>query len=123
MKNVIFVFVAVLTIGLGSCSKDRRINKKLDGSWNVTVYENVVMPSGSSLNLTFKKGDNTSGTGTSVGTGFFVLSNFEFIYNIDNEKMTLSHGNTVDNYTISAYSNEEITLFTPEGKKIVLEAI
>ncbi len=122
MKNLIFALVAVLTIGLTSCSKDRRINNKLDGSWKVTVYENVVMPSGSSLNLTFSKGSKGSGTGSSVGTGYFILSNFTFIYNIDNEKLTLTSSSSADVYTVSEYSSKEVTLLTPEGKKIVMEA-
>lgn len=122
MKNLIFTLVAVLAIGLTSCSKDRRINKKLDGSWNVIVYKNAVMPSGSSLNLTFNKGSKGSGTGSSVGTGYFILSNFSFIYNIDNKKLTIIYGSTVDVYTVSNYSSTEITLLTPEGEKIVMQA-
>jgi hypothetical protein len=122
MKNLFFVLIAALTIGLTSCSKDRRINKKLEGSWNVTVYENVVMPSGSSLSLTFNKGSNGSGTGTSAGTGYFILSNFTFIYDIVDEKMTMTHGTSVDKYTISDYSSSEITFITLQGKKIVMQA-
>jgi hypothetical protein len=122
MKNLIFVLIAVLTIGLSSCSKDRRINNKLDGSWNVAVYEDIVMPTGSTLNLTFNKGSKGAGTGTSVGTGYFILSNFTFIYNVADEKLTMTYGSTVEVYAVSDYSSKEVTLLTGEGKKIVMQA-
>ena len=120
MKNLFFALFALLTITLSACSKDRRINNKLEGTWKVTIYENVNMPDGSSLILTFDKGKKGKGTGTAVGTGFFILSNFAFVYNIDNEKMTMSHGSTVDVYTVVDFSKDEIKLQTPEGKSIVM---
>lgn len=121
MKKIFFVLIAILTVSLSSCTKDRRINNKLDGTWNVTVYENVAMPTGSSINLTFKRGNKGSGTGTCIGTGFFILSNFNFAYDIVDEKLTMTHGFTVDVYTVSNYSSKEVTLLTVDGKKMVLE--
>lgn len=122
MKKLIFALIAVATLSLASCSKETRINNKLDGSWNVTQWENIAMPAGSSLTYEFNKGKKGAGSGKASGTGYFVLTSYDFSYQISDDKLEILHGTTKDSYTVTEYSSNNVTLTKSTGTVTKLEA-
>ncbi len=122
MKKIIFALIAITMLSLSSCSKETRINNKLDGFWNVTQSDNIVMPAGSTLTLDFSKGKKGAGTGTSKGTGYFILATYDFAYQITSNKLEILHASTKDSYTVTEYTSQNITLTKSNGTISKLEA-
>lgn len=120
MKKLMMIMVAA-TMLLASCSKESRLNRKLDGTWNLTSYTvngfNVPL-TGVSMSVVFvkdKKGVGSytltytfTGLGSQVETGTYSLT--------DDTKITLtkvtptpSVGETPNNTTITSYSKTDLT--------------
>lgn len=127
MKKILIAFVAVSALTLSSCSKDTRINNQLDGSWNVTKFENSTLPSGQSITLTFSKDKKGKGTGTQTvsGTGIFDGTT-SFTYEVLDEKLiqtTVVSGFTNKEIsTIKEHSKDKMILINTDNEETILEA-
>lgn len=127
MKKNLIAFVAVAVLILSSCSKDTRINNQLDGSWNVTKFENSTLSSGQSITFTFSKDKKGKGTGTQTisGTGIFDGTT-SFSYEVLDEKLiqtTVVSGFTnVEISTIKEHSKDKMVLVNSDNEETVLEA-
>ncbi len=126
MKKLLFALIAFATLSLSSCSKETRINNKLDGSWNITQYSNNAVPSGSTLTMNFDKGKKGAGTGSLVGTGFLVFANSTFTYQLTDDKLVTITGTgstaSSETYTVTEYSSKNVTLTEADGTITKLEA-
>lgn len=60
MKNLLLVLIAATAITFTSCSKESKLNKRLDGTWNVTKIDGEALE-GASIETTFNK-DGKEGT-------------------------------------------------------------
>src|SRR5688572_6000313 len=91
MKKIIYTAFIVATIALVSCSKDKKINKRIDGSWKVTLYEGEALEANESITYDFSKSDKTEGTGTLTLTDASG-NNFvqDFTYSIEDEKFNMT---------------------------------
>lgn len=126
MKKMFFAFLAVTVLSLASCSKERRINNQLDGSWKATIVDDVAVPSGMSLTYKFEKGKKGKGTGTQTtsGTGQFD-GTVNFNYEISGDKIAMTYTNTAFSnvYTVTEHSKKKMVLTdVADGKKTTLEA-
>lgn len=99
MKKVL-LSIFVIAVFAVSCSKENKLNRRLDGEWNVTTLGGTALPSGSSMTFKFEKdkkgkGSYTSvfsdGTTTETTTGTYDLEEDTKIYTTDSdgEKDTL----------------------------------
>ena len=125
MKKILFAVVAVALI-VTSCSKESKLNKKLDGTWNVSTVDGTTLPSGASMSITFSKDKKGEGTYSMTQTlppapaetdaGSYTLVEDETIY------MTSSTaGSTQDTITVTSYSKTDMTLTGSDKKPIVLK--
>lgn len=124
MKKLLFAMIAFTFIAV-SCSKEAKLNRKLDGSWEVVTMGGVAMPTGTSLTLEFTKDKDGKGTYTStyalgsssdVESGTYTLSEDEILYMLSNVA-----GSSQDTLTVTSYSKEDLTLTTTEPMAIVLK--
>lgn len=106
MKSILFTLLAVMLLGLSSCSKSERISRTLNGKWKATMYEDQSIPEGTTLIYQFSRGKKGKGTGISsyVYSGFTVTTPFS--YEIADEKMKYT---TVDNNGVSTTAILNIT--------------
>ncbi len=127
MRKILVVVVAISALTLSSCSKDTRINNKLDGSWNVTKFEGSTIGSGQTVTITFSKDKKGKGTGTQTisGTGVFDGTS-SFSYEVADEKLiqttVISGFTSVDISTIKEYSKDKVVLVNVENEESILEA-
>ncbi len=66
---MLFVIVALVGLTATSCSTEKKINKRLEGDWNVVSYDGVATAAGESEVYSFVKTEKTSGTGVYTATG------------------------------------------------------
>lgn len=86
MKTTLF-FLLFSAMIFSACSKERRINRQLDGKWYATMYENIVISPQISYEFNFSKEKKGKGTGynTISYPGFY--SKTQFTYEINGETM------------------------------------
>ncbi len=120
MKKTLF-FLGLAVIGLSACSKDKRINRQLDGSWNVTMYENVVISPQTEYIYNFNKEKNGKGSGNYSITYPGFSTSKEFTYEIKDEQMKYmvkdSTGQTVTiMLNVASHSKDKIVFVNASGK-------
>jgi hypothetical protein len=121
MKKVLFALLAVTVLVASSCSKERKINKRLDGTWSATTLDNEALTSTESVDFTFTKDENDNGTGSmSIKDGEFsfaatfsytlVEDKLDMIVDFFGEKDTLM-------YTVTKYDKTDLELTDRETSK------
>jgi hypothetical protein len=116
MKKILSVLV-VVAIVVASCSKEKKLNKKLDGEWTVVTFDGVAPTSGTSIMIKFEKDKKegkytltqTDPSGTDTQTGTYVL--------IEDEKIVMTETGTTDKDTsvVKDYSKTDLTLTDTDG--------
>lgn len=119
---ILGIIICFAAICFTSCSKERKLNKRLDGDWNLISYD------GSALShtevWTFKKSSTGNGTiksietyipsggatYTSTHTGTYVLTK--------DETIAIDWDNGDDTFVITEYSRKDLTLV--EGGSLTL---
>jgi len=121
MKKV-FSAICVVAILLTACSKEGKLNKKLDGDWNVTMASGQVIVAPTVVTITFGKDkkDNgtysinfTDGVNSSVETGSYTLE--------DDTKITLTDVTDPTDpsiFTITEYSKTTLKMTESDGTLI-----
>jgi hypothetical protein len=126
MKKILFLAVAILA--LVSCSKESRLNKKIDGTWDI-VSVNGQLPSSIGLTMTIeftkdKKGKGaftskiTEGSFSESSTGTYVLT--------DDTKITMTETptsgqvSTPEDMTINSYSKTDLTMTSVEDNTVII---
>ena len=110
MKKIAMI-LAVGLLTLTACSKEKKVNKRLDGSWNMTAENGVAPEKGSSLVLEFNK-DKKEGEGVSTYTDSKGnVTTTTFSYTLDNNVLTTSNGS----YTVTTYTKDNLTLVSTNG--------
>ena len=125
MKKILIALFAVTMI-VSSCSKEAKLNKKLDGTWNVVSVAGTTLPSGSTMTVAFAKDKKGKGTYTMTQTfppaaamtdaGTYDLVDDETIY-----MLSSTAGSTKDTLTVTAYSKTDMTLTNTDKEAIVLK--
>ena len=115
MKKLLSLLIAASLI-FTSCSKERKLNKKLDGKWDGIMVSNGFYASKlSDLNISisfeFSKDKKNNGdvlitytddTGTTLLQGTYKLSK--------DEKITITSNNGVNDFEVIDYSDSEMTV-------------
>lgn len=120
----------VATTVLASCSKESKLNRKIDGTWDIVTMGGVAPSTFGVTSFTIefskdKKGTGTytttmvGATGTDTGTGTYELT--------DDTKITMTNTpvagetSTPDVNTVTDYSKTDMTLTSSENTVIVLK--
>jgi hypothetical protein len=124
MKKVIcatFLLVAVL---ISSCSKEDRINRKLDGEWKVTSISGESFNPGEAIYITFEK-DGKEGKGSIQYVEETKNETNSFTYTLSDDQLTIivSDGTDVDTevLTINTYESKKIEMTDSDNDKLILE--
>ena len=114
MKKILFAVLAVTFIA-ASCSKESKLNRRLDGTWNVLTFGGVALPTGATMTLAFDKDKKGKGTYTMTQTmppspamtdaGTYDLNKDEIMY-----LLSSTAGSTQDTMNVTSYSKTEMTL-------------
>ncbi len=128
MKSL-YLFLFLLTAV--ACSKQARINRKLDGSWTLVSIDGNSLPANniSYRQFVFARTGNKTGT-VAIQTETVTNGNYHFhgTYTLNNKgelKMDLEdmYSNPVElNYEVTSFSNKEIVMVDAGGGVNVLKA-
>jgi uncharacterized protein (TIGR03066 family) len=121
MKKFLFLSVAILAFVLGSCSKEARLNRKLDGKWELTTEDGVAVAEEDKITVEFTKDKDGKGAVTMASTsqGFALPGT----YTLDkNEKITITmniFGSTdVSTLLVKDYSKSKLVLTDEDGTDV-----
>jgi hypothetical protein len=108
MKKIAFLSLVVMFV-LASCSKSNKLNRSLDGTWNVVKINENPLPTGFSYSLKFTKEKNGKGAFTFTSsvspsqTGTYSL--------IDDTKIVLTYSaEDIDTVTVVSYSKTDLKI-------------
>ncbi|MES2836944.1 MAG: hypothetical protein V4667_05440 [Bacteroidota bacterium] len=87
MKKLLFICLGTLIIV--SCSKDVKINKELQGTWNVTTWADSSVSTGL-VKMEFAKTTKKEGTGVITLTQSIISVTQEYTYSLSNQKFTIN---------------------------------
>lgn len=125
MKKIAFILAVTLTFAVTSCSKESKINRKIQGEWKGVTIDDQAVQSGESYTMSFSKSEKDTGTGTSTYSGMFGTYTTSFTYTIVEDKMTsvTTIGNSTETevVTINTYTKDKLEYTNSEGKKSVFE--
>lgn len=129
MKRLLFGLLAVTALVMTSCSKDAKINRRLDGEWKVVSYDGEAPESTETETYAFTKTEKLSGTGTylysSTSGGSSASITFPFTYTIADEKITLTidfgSGSESEIMEVITYEKDRMEFKDSDGKITVLE--
>jgi len=119
MKKFLFLSVAILAFVLGSCSKEAKLNRKLDGKWEITSVNSIAIPAGDAYTIEFTKDKKGKGAvvysqGAFSMTGTYVLT--------EDKTITVTMDGSANVMTVSDYSKDKLVLVdgttTEEYKKL-----
>lgn len=126
-----FVFIAATTMLLASCSKENKLNKKLEGSWElVSTTENGVTTtaaaSGYTNTMTFTKVEKNSGTWTSSSVYMGVTYTSSGTYTLTEDTQititqTAPSAGTPSVSTVTEYSKTDLTVIDSDGATMVFK--
>jgi hypothetical protein len=85
MKKLLFVAVAAIALTFASCSKEAKLNRTIDGVWNVTKIDGVAIPTDFTLTVEFSKEKKGKGTYKTTSTFGSVSSTDEGTYELEGD--------------------------------------
>jgi hypothetical protein len=116
MKKLLFLFVSVAIIA-ASCSKEAKLNKRLDGVWDVVSMDGEALTGDNAATLSFSKEDKGSGKVSFTQEG----DTMEGTYTLEkDDKITMVFDGETSVWTVDDYSKTDMTI-TADGSTLVLK--
>jgi hypothetical protein len=112
--------VAVLAV-VSSCSKDAKINRRLDGEWKVVSIGGVVPEATESYVMKFIKEDKLTGNGTFTYTYLSQSFTDAFTYSVLDQKITLVIDGTADILSVTKYEKDRMEMIDTDGDLWILD--
>jgi hypothetical protein len=119
-KGLLVLLVAVLAV-VSSCSKDAKINRRLDGEWNVVSIGGVVTEATESYTMKFIKEDKLTGNGTLTYTFMSQSYTDAFTYSVLDQKITLILDGTAEMLSVTKYDKDRMEMIDTNGDLWVLD--
>jgi hypothetical protein len=121
MKKSLFILLAVVATFIASCSKDAKINRRIDGEWKVVSVGGAALASDESYTFKFNKDKKVDGDGTITYTDTFGTDVTAFTYSVSSEKITMTYSGFADILTVSKYEKTKLELIDIDNNVWVLE--
>lgn len=121
MKKVLFMMLAIVATFITSCSKDAKINRRIDGEWQVKSIGGVAMGSDESYVFKFNKDKKLTGDGTLTYTDSFGTDAVPFTYTVSDQKITIVADGTAEVLTVSKYEKDKVELIDSNSDVWVLD--
>jgi hypothetical protein len=119
-KGLLVLLVAVLAV-VSSCSKDAKINRRLNGEWNVVSIGGVAPEATESYVIKFIKEDKLTGNGTFTYT--FMSQSFTDVltYSVLDQKITMVIDGTAEIFSVTKYDKDRMEMIDTDGELWVLD--
>jgi len=121
MKKSLFILLAVVATVIASCSKDAKINRRIDGEWKVVSIGGASVPSDETYTWKFSKDKKLNGDGTLTYTSSIGTDVTAFTYTVATAKITMSYNGLAEILTVSKYERKKIELIDSSGDIWVLD--
>ena len=112
--------MAVLAV-VSSCSKDAKINRRLDGEWQVVSIGGVAPEATESYVMKFIKEDKLTGNGTLTYTFMSQSYTDAFTYSVLDQKITLVIDGTAEIFSVTKYEKDKMEMIDTDGDLWVLD--
>lgn len=119
MRSILTILTALFFIT--ACSKDQRINRKIDGDWKATVFMGTNLDPDEEIRFTFNKDSKGEGTGTMVYSDWNTKDVYGVEYFIKNDYLTMIIDQDAVVFTINDITRKKITLTDNYGDATILE--
>ncbi|MES2555634.1 MAG: hypothetical protein V4604_05755 [Bacteroidota bacterium] len=119
MRTILTILTALILVT--ACSKDQRINRKIDGDWKATVFMGSNPDPDEVVKFTFNKDTKGEGTGTMVYTDWGQDEVYGVKYFIKNDYLTMIVDQEAIVFTINDITRKKITLTDNYGDATILE--
>lgn len=120
MKKSLFILIAIVATLIASCSKDAKINRRIDGEWKV-VSIGGVLASDEIFTFKFNKDKKKDGDGIVTLTDSFETESAPFTYTVSSGKITLTYNGYAEILTVNVYEKEKLELIDLDNDVWVLE--
>lgn len=114
------LLVAIIAV-VSFCSKDAKINRRLDGEWNVVTIGGVAPEVSESYSFKFTKVDKLNGTGTFTYTFLTESYTEPLTYTVLDEKITVIIDGEIEIFTVATYEKDRMELIDTDGDIWVLD--
>lgn len=121
MKKSLFILLAVVATLIASCSKEAKINRRIDGEWKVVSIGGASLAADESYVFKFNKDKSENGDGTVTATDNFGTDVIAFTYVVSSGKITLSYSGFAQILTVNVYERKKIELIDEDNDIWVLE--
>jgi len=120
-KGLLILLVAVLAVA-SSCSKDAKINRRLDGEWQVVTIGGLLPEFGWWYTFKFIKEDKLTGKGT-LRVKYFDSINIPstFTYSVLDQKTTLVFDGTAEIWLVTKIEKNRMEMVDSDGDVWVLD--
>lgn len=119
-KGLLVLLVAVIAV-VSSCSKDAKINRRLDGEWTVATIGGVAPEATESYVMKFIKEDKLTGNGTFTYTFMSQSYTDAFTYSVLDQKITLILDGTAEIFSVTKYEKDRMEMVDTDGDLWVLD--
>jgi hypothetical protein len=121
MKKSLFISLAFVATLIASCSKDAKINRRIDGEWKVVSIAGISIPADESYTWKFSKDKRFTGDGTLTEVYSTETLTTPFTYSVSSKKITLIADGVSDVFTVNKYERKKIELIDDSDEVWVLE--
>lgn len=119
-KGLLIMLLTVLAV-VSSCSKDAKINRRLDGEWKVVTIGGIAPGVDESYILKFIKEDKLTGTGMFTYTYMGQSASENFTYSVMDEKITLVIDGDTEVWSVTKYETDRMEMLDSDGDVWVLD--
>jgi hypothetical protein len=119
-KGLLVLLVAVVAV-VSSCSKDAKINRRLDGEWTVATIGGVAPEATESYVMKFIKEDKLTGNGTFTYTFMSQSYTDAFTYSVLDQKITIILDGTAEIFSVTKYEKDRMEMIDTDGDLWVLD--
>jgi hypothetical protein len=123
-KGLLVLFVAIIAV-VSSCSKDAKLNRRLEGEWKTTSIDGQTMAEyfGGDVSITwkFEKEDKLTGSGSTTYSIMGEQETYPFTYTIKDEAITLTANGVSDIFSVTTYDKDKIEMVDEDGYVWVLD--
>lgn len=121
MKKGLFIMLAFVAVIMVSCSKDAKINRRIDGEWRVMSIGGYPLENDETIVFTFDKERKTTGDGTLSWTNEFGTEVSAFTYSVSDQKITMTLDGTTEVLTVTKYERDDLQFSDSDNDLWVLE--
>jgi hypothetical protein len=121
MKKSLFILLAVVATLIASCSKEAKINRRIDGEWKVVSIGGAALAADEIYTFKFNKDKKENGDGTITYTDSFGTDASPFTYTVSSGKITMSFSGYAEILTVNVYEKKKLELIDLDNDVWVLE--